>query len=322
MSFDFDDNLSVTKRKNTNPVRMTNLLIVGGFVFLAVLMFVFMMPQSAPNNSISNSDIEATVDARLAEYMANQPAEQQVEQPENNSAPLTFDTPTLEPRPLVKDQHLVTNTIANGIITDETFAIDYTYNGKAETPIIITMRGDALTSPALVLTHPNGERMISSIATEQPINNESVQVIAAVLPIDGQYIITATRKGGRAGNAEGDFTLTVDVPKLLDASSTITSTTSSDSWDWYVYESSQPFSVVYQHESGEFKPEMSIYILNRRMELVSQGYLPHGQLTYGMIGYFEADTIHLIAVGQPTHSRYNATTKTTGSYKIGVRIAQ
>lgn len=321
MSFDFDDNLKATKRKNTNPIRMTNLLIVGGFVFLAVLIVVLMMPQSASVNPISNGDIDATVDARIAEYITNQPA-QSVEQQETGSAPLSFDAPTLEPRPLIKDQHLLTNTVANGTLTDEAFAIDYTYDGKAGVPIVVTMRGDTLTSPALVLSHPNGERMVSSIASEQIINRETIQVIAVILPTDGQYIITATRKGGRAGDAQGDFTLTVDVPKSLDTSSTITSTITSDSWDWYFVESEEPFTVVYQHESGAFKPELTVYTLNRRMELIEQGYLPDGQLTYGVIGYFESDTVHFVAVGQPTHRRYDLATNTIGSYKIGVRLAQ
>jgi len=183
------------------------------------------------------------------------------------------------------------------------------------------MQGDTL-SPALVLTHPSGERMISSIAVEQLISTESKQVIATILPTDGQYIITATRKGGRAGDSEGDFTLNVDIPKSLDTSSTITSTTSSNTWDWYTYESDSPFSVIYQHEDGTFKPEVHVYSLNLKSEFVSEGYLPNGQLSYGVIGYFDEDTTHFIAVGQPTINISNITKHNTGSYKIGVRVAQ
>lgn len=321
MSFDFDDNLITTKRKNSSPARFTNLLIVAGFMSLALLL-IFLMNGSSDSKSLTESQVEATIDARVQEILASELQTTPSKSDDTSLSVAQIEQPTVEPRPTIEGKRLIPSSETRGIITDEVFEIDYSYNAIAGTPIVITIRGQGLATPALILTNPLGNKVIATATANQSIGSSSIHVIATILPMDGQYIITATRQDGRAGNDEGDFVLNFDIPKSLDTNWSMANTITSDSWDWYVYHIDSPFSLIYQFESGEFKPDVGVYRLNLYSELISVGYLPGTDVDYGVIGRFEEDITHFIAVGQPAINANHNQPVTTGTYKIGIQLAK
>ena len=94
-----------------------------------------------------------------------------------------------------------------------------------------------------------------------------------------------------------------------------------------MYESSDPFSITYRHEEGEFKPDVNIFRLSRSGQFTREAYLPGQGLSYSVIGYFEPDMLHLVAVGQVMHvDRYAnsdpVADSVTTSYRIGITLAQ
>jgi hypothetical protein len=317
MSFDYDDNLIESKRKNTNPVKLTNLLLVAGFIVLAVLIVIFM---KTPSDTLTEANVEATVDARLNEYIANQDSSE-------NSEPAPTFTPSLisppiEQRPVIEGTLLSAGKNALGTITDETFEINYTFDARAGIPYVITLQGQGLEFPELVLTNPSGNKIMASATADQPIGTTTTRVIGAVLPNDGQYTITVTRQGGRVGDTEGDFSLSLDIPPSLNSQSGSDGIISSNAWNWYIYQNADPFFVTYNHEAGDYKPDVGIYTLNVRSEFVTQGYLVGSESSYSKIGEFEPNVIHFIAIGKSTLQPNDETSIKTSSYRLGVQIAR
>ncbi|GEM_PF-2699891 len=324
MTFDFDDNLNEQKRKNRNPVHTTNLLIIAGFIALGVMMVFFM--NSGDPVSYSDAEIEATIDARLSEYIttqseqASQPeTSQQVESVSSNEP--TMVPPTVTPRQVIEGTELIVGGVIEGTITDDTFEIDYTYEGEANTPIVITMQSKGLEELAVILTNPYGNRIVTS-ATEQVIGDEDTHVVAAVLPIDGQYVITATRRDGRAGDTEGDFQLMLDVPEYLQPQSRISGVTDSTSWQWYAVRQDDPFSVTYTKVDGSFSPEIGVYRLDVLSKLRSQAYLFGEDMSFGTLGRFADNQTHFIAIGQHTLQTTYDVAYETSEYTLGIQIAR
>ncbi len=324
MSFNFDDNLIENKRKNTNPARTTNILIISGFVTISILLVLLLAPSTSESSNIP-VDIDATVNARVNEYI------QQQSSSSNNNSKSVVDTepvvpqpalPTIQPRPLIEGTTLEANRMVEDTITSDKFEIHYTYEGKANTAILITMQGISLDSPAVVLTNPYGEKIIASATANQPIGDSDTHVIGAVLPTDGQYVITATRENGRAGDSEGDFQLSLDMPSILSSESRVTGTVQSNMWQWYIYQSDNPFSVSYAQASDTYHPEVGVYVLNARSEFDNVGYILGDGVTYGTLGRFEADETYFIAVGQSTLQYNQSSPITAGSYTLGIQIAR
>jgi len=324
MSFDYDDNLSSKKRKNRNPIHLTNLLIIIGFIGLAV-MFGFFMNNSDPASSgYSSADVEATVGARLSTYTASQHNDQSPQKAlgiVTTHAP-TAIPPTVEPRPIIEGTNITSGGVIEGEITDDVFEIHYTYEGQADTPIIITMQGVGLSEPAVILTNPYGNRIIASATAEQQIGDEDTHVISAVLPVDGQYIITATRNDGRAGDAEGDFQLILDIPESLKANARVTGIATGNGWQWYTIKNDEAFSINYTQDSTTFQPEVGVYRLDTQSQLTGIAYLFGEDITYGTLGRFEPDTRYFIAIGQPTLPYLVKETDETSQYTLGIQIAR
>lgn len=323
MSFNFDDNLIEDKRKNTNPARTTNMLIVFGFVTIGFLLVFLLKPATSESSNLS-VDIDATVNARVNEYIQQQSSG-------NNNSKSVVDTepvvpppalPTVQPHPMIDGTILEANHMVEGTITSDMFEIHYTYEGKVNTAILITLQGISLDSPAVVLTNPYGEKIIASATANQPIGDSDTHIIGAVLPTDGQYVITVTRENGRAGDVEGEFQLSLDIPPVLSSESRVTGTVQSNMWQWYVYQSDNPFSVSYVQASDTYHPELGVYILNARSEFDNVGYILGDGVTYGTLGRFEADETYFIAVGQSTLQYNQSSPITAGSYTLGIQIAR
>jgi len=317
----YDDNLITSKRKNRNPIHTTNLLIIAGFVATIVLFILFMNDNDTP--AYTNAEIEATVDARLSEYIARQPTTipAQTTTDINEIPDPTSIPPTLEPRLIIEGQELIAGGVVSEQITDDTFEIHYTFAGTADTPIIITMQGVGLEEPAVILTNPYGNRIVASATANQPIGDEDTHVIGAILPIDGQYVITATRQNGRAGDAEGDFELTLDIPESLNAESRVNGVATGDTWQWYIVENDDSFSINYTQQSDSFYPEVGVYRLTARSAFDGIAYLIGNELTYGTLGRFDADTTYFVAIGQPTLHDFKPISGAS-EYTLGIQIAK
>jgi hypothetical protein len=322
MSSEFDDHLKENKRKNTNPARATNLLIVAGFIGMSILMVFFMRDSS---DTLTNLDVESTVNARLNEYIASQDKSKNNRTnpiatpfPKSTSKP----SPELEKRPIIEGAQLNTGDSAIGTISDKDFEAHYTFDAQANTPYIITVQGIDLEEPEVVLSDSTGNRIISSTAEDQPIGTEINRVIGAILPDDGQYTITVTRNGGRSGDSEGDFTLLLDIPPSLNLASETTGVTSSNTWTWHTYQSDKPFSVVYNHKNGDYKPDVGVYTINEQSEFVTQSYFIGSAVTYSEVGEFVPNVMYFIAVGQSTIIEPKDSSIETSSYNLGIQIAQ
>lgn len=324
MNFDFDDNLNDKKRKNRNPVQTTNLLIVAGFIALGIMIVFFMNDNNSSSTAISNAEIEATVDAKLSDYLAQQTGQSPVATQDQSQIKPTIIPATIAPRPKIEGTELISGGVVENTITSEEFEIHYTYEGKANTPIIITIQGAGLSEPAVILTNPYGNRIVASGTANQTIGDDTIQVIGAVLPVDGQYIITATRRGGRAGNASGDFQLTLEIPKLLDPESRVSGVAESTGWQWHVVQQEHPFSITYSQQKGAYTPEIGVYHLDSSSSLSGLAYLVGNDeaLSFGTLGRFDPDDIYFIAVGRQTLQTVYDVPYLTTEYTLGVQISR
>lgn len=328
MNFDFDDNLLPSKRKNVNPARFTNLLIICGFVVLAGLM-AFFMNKSQPA-SISEADIQATVDTRVTRALENIPDNSEATEVAIAVIPATPAPIATEAQPLVKQpviiegQELVDGVMVKGTITDSKFEHEYFYEGQAGTAIVITMTGEGTDTyfeePVILLTAPNGRKVVTTVGINQPSANNRQALIAVVLPFDGVYTITASRKDGRVGKQIGNFNLNLEVPPMLEVGENLEDVVEGNGhWNWYVYQSDQPFGVIYQHLAGSYLPEIGIYTLNAAKELQGIGYLTGDKTSFGQLGWYDSDMIYFISVGEHSpalETELNATGQ-TASYQIG-----
>lgn len=308
MSYNFDDHLNTEKRKNTNPARLTNLLIVAGFLLLAGLLVYLLQDDQPLTPTITDAEIQSTVDARVAIALdiVNQ-------QPTQVSS--VVQQPTLAPPPvtpelviLLDGTELVSGAMVQGTITDEAYEQNYTFEGKANSPVVITMMGkdgdNGLQEPAIVLSDASGNKLVASANVEQAIGTKQTQIIAALLPADGVYMITATRKNARSGNAEGDYVLKLDSPANLNSTPSDSASDNNGLWKWYQVRENKPFTVNYHHFAGDFYPEVRVFTLSKDSALQEIGRLTGDQLTRGQIGSYGAEPVYLVAVGKTIESGY------------------
>jgi len=319
MSSDFDDNLIKGKRKNTSAAQYTNLLVVVGFIVIALLT-VFLLGDDGSVDSLAPADIDATVNARVNE-LSTQQALANTDVPSPTRGASTIPLPT-DYHTIINGTELSSGKSVNETINDKNFEIHYTFTGHANIAFLITLQGHSLELPELILTNPYGNKLIATATAHQPIGTPKTRVIGVIIPSDGQYTITVTRKGGRTGDSEGEFTLSLDIPSSLNARSDTDGVAVSNGWRWYTYRNDDPFYVIYNHEGGDYRPDVGIYTLNTRSEFVRQAYLVGSEVSHNEIGSFDPRTIHFIAVGQSTIQSTDETTIETSSFSIGIDPAR
>ena len=101
----------------------------------------------------------------------------------------------------------------NGVITDDSYAQDWTFQGNAGDVVTITMidtSADNTLDPFLYLLGPDGSEIASNDDAEADIGLFNSQIVGVTLPASGTYTIRATRFGENFGSSTGEYTLTLE----------------------------------------------------------------------------------------------------------------
>ena len=93
-----------------------------------------------------------------------------------------------------------------GELTEDTFAVEYTYEGKADEVVVITLAPvdvlGELNNPAIIVRDEGGDDLLR-------YDGYGSSTVVVLLPEDGEYTIVATRTDDAAGTSIGEYTLTV-----------------------------------------------------------------------------------------------------------------
>lgn len=190
--------------------------------------------------------------------------------------------------------------IVTGEITDTEYEIEYSFTGNEGDVIVIEMKAvnslGGLTSPELILLGVNGR----VYADTSRAFNFSSTTLAAQLPDDGQYTIIATRRNGRAGDSVGAFTLELLLPEALEPDSPFEGMASSEGrTQYYLVETDQTFSVLYQRISGNLFPVIEVNALDAQSGgLESVAAVSGNQLTLALLGEFLSRSPYIVTVGE------------------------
>ena len=99
-----------------------------------------------------------------------------------------------------------------GELTEDTFAVEYAYEGTADEVIVITLAPvdvmGELGSPAIVVRDASGTDLVR-------YDGYGTSNVVVLLPEDGTYTIVATRTDDKAGTSVGEYTLNVAAPQEL-----------------------------------------------------------------------------------------------------------
>lgn len=101
------------------------------------------------------------------------------------------------------------NSETRGEITAETGSVRYTFDARAGTLVTIRMAADPGVDldPLLILRDPTGALLVENDDTARGDKNSVLEYVE--LPVDGAYVIEATRFQQQLGSTVGGFTLTV-----------------------------------------------------------------------------------------------------------------
>lgn len=192
---------------------------------------------------------------------------------------------------------------AKGELTEKDYAVEYTYEGKADEVIIVTLApvdtfGD-LNNPSIVVRDASGTDLVR-------YDGYGKTTLVTQLPEDGTYTIVATRQDDAAGTSVGEFTVTVEQPKELAAGDSVDMNITSEETNYFVYRGDADFVLSYARE-GEYAPEFTINTLDTD---VTPGSLDTvavvgGKLaTQGTVGVIPGKTVYVIKVSQALFDFY------------------
>lgn len=187
-----------------------------------------------------------------------------------------------------------------GEITDGAYEWRYTFTGSAGDIVAVEMRSqdrsllNPLLAPNLRLRDPNNELLVDT-APLYPVDDTT---LVAELPVSGDYLLVATRESGAQGGSRGAFTLSLIQVPMLSAGESVPGTINpSDSAAYYAFKPSEPFSVVYSRQSGDYAPRVSV----NRMDAETGALLPLAyaggvDLTVSCLGSFALSHSVVIAL--------------------------
>jgi hypothetical protein len=135
---------------------------------------------------------------------------------------------------------LVSGETVTGEITDDAFAVEYSYEGTAGQIVVLELFPvDVLAdydNPAIVLLDSAGEELMT---------REGFGATTAVwqLPADDTYTVVATRRDGAEGTSVGEYTLTLTVPQELVLDEPVEGSMGADSDVYFTYTGEEDFNV-------------------------------------------------------------------------------
>jgi hypothetical protein len=95
-----------------------------------------------------------------------------------------------------------------GVIDDDSYAHDWTFDGRADQVIallVVTTRGDL--DPVLEVIGPDGASIAANDDLDSLVRDAGVEALA--LPVDGSYTIRVSRYDGAAGTTRGEYELAI-----------------------------------------------------------------------------------------------------------------
>lgn len=150
----------------------------------------------------------------------------------------------------------------NEQITDDTFEIQYLFEGQEGEVVIIRMMSDGtdagLATPAFQVF--SGERRIID-STRLFTLSQTVAYAAFQLPEDGEILLVATRRDGETGANSGWFDLSLNSAAPMEANLPIEGSGSDSTEVYYVISPSGPFALSYTKTGGRFSPSIMISAL-------------------------------------------------------------
>lgn len=202
-----------------------------------------------------------------------------------------------------------------GELTEDTFAVEYAYEGTADEVIVITLAPvdvmGELGSPAIVVRDASGTDLVR-------YDGYGTSNVVVLLPEDGTYTIVATRTDDEAGTSVGEYTLTVAAPQELAVGDSVDMTLTSDETNYFVYRGDAAFVLSYVRE-GEFAPEFTVNTLDTEFTPGSLDTVATvgGKLaTQGSIGVIPGEQLYVIKVDQALFDFYFDTVEATYTLQI------
>jgi hypothetical protein len=150
-----------------------------------------------------------------------------------------------------------------------------------------------LQAPNLILVGPDGIQ-IASTESLYPVDDTT---LAAELPADGAYILTATREGGTIGASYGEFTLRLLLPEVVPDEAPLTQTISDeDGTAYFSLRAPEAFSLLYTRD-GDYAPEIRVGHIETGTGRVAPDAVLSGTLaTRTELGIFAPDTAYVIVI--------------------------
>ncbi len=149
-----------------------------------------------------------------------------------------------------------------GTLSNDTYELKYSFSGKSGDIVLLEMipkPGTYDLDPDIVLRNSDGDIIGQNDDFSYPLS-----VVVAELPSDGDYVVLATRSGGKGGSSEGDFWLRATNPELLTAGAkmdvTLTSDSEKETPNVYVLhpDADGPIKVGFSQEIGDLYASLDI----------------------------------------------------------------
>jgi|SRR5579859_4348482 len=208
----------------------------------------------------------------------------------------------------------------SGELTAATEAVQYTFSGKSQDIVIITLAQDGVDSslaPQINLLDSSGKAIVDT-SNQLAITRA---VLAVALSADGTYTIVATHQTADNPDSpglKGKFALSLALATPLLDGATLPDKTSSDQVQYYSFQTGSSFSLGYEKTSGVFTPTVAVNVIDqgelKPIAEISGENLKKGTLDVSV----NAAQPYVISVGQSTFDF--ALTPVSAEYNLIARV--
>lgn len=218
---------------------------------------------------------------------------------------------------------IVYGDLVSGEITHEKPADTYFFRGSAGDVIVVEMLSvdrsldNPLAEPVLILRDLADETLVNTVEVF-PVDDT---ILAAELPTDGDYQITATRDENVERLATGEYTLELILVPNLTADPTPSEAISNDDVaHYYAVSSDTAFQIEYIRTEGEFAPQITVSRIvqardGRRPVAAAYG----SELDSAVLGQFAPDTTYLVEIHQNPFDYYFDVVEAIYSLRVSSR---
>ncbi|MDX1994635.1 MAG: hypothetical protein SF029_19790 [bacterium] len=195
-------------------------------------------------------------------------------------------------------------------ISDSQVEHRYRFAALANEIVVIEMRSldrsfhNPLWAPVLVLLDANGAVLADTTAA---YSVDDARIVAELLHA-GEYTIIATREGGAQGESFGGFELTLMQVPLLGMGVAVEDSLSSDEGiRYYAVRAGQDFRLNYQHQEGDFFPQVALHRLDEAEGGLREVAVVRGrEMEEVVFGTFAANTTYILTLHE-SDTEFNST---------------